>query len=60
MFLNHKQQYAKETFEDIKRVFRYSKLKDRQYNYQKKNDNDLQNTAETKDWATRTPLKTGG
>ena len=48
----------KEEFEDIKRVIR------RQYNDQKKKNkwtnNDLQNTTQkTKDWATRTPLKTG-
>ena len=53
-------------FEDTKGVIisRKSK-KDRQYNGQRKKDkrtnNDLQNvTQETKDRATRTPLKTGG
>jgi len=53
-------------FEDTKGVIisRKSK-KDRQYNGQRKKDkrtnNDLQNvTHETKDRATRTPLKTGG
>jgi len=42
-------------------VIRSRKLKkDRQYNDQKKKDNDLQNTTQkTKDRATRTPLKTG-
>ena len=50
-----------------KRVIRIRKSKkDRQYNGQKKQENkrtnnDLQNTTQkTKDWSTRTPLKTGG
>jgi hypothetical protein len=53
-------------FEDIKGVIKSRKLKkDRQHNDRKKTDNrtnnDLQSTTqENKDWATQTPLKTGG
>ena len=53
-----------EMLEDLKGVIRSLKLKkDRQYNSQKKKvettNNDLQNiTQKTKDWATRTSLKT--
>ena len=49
-------------FEDIKRLMANRKSnKNRQYNGQKKKDNNnLQNTTQkTKDWATRTQLKTG-
>jgi len=48
-------------YEDTKGVIRSHKSKkDGQYNGQKRTNNDLQNiTQETKDQATRTPLKTG-
>jgi len=41
-------------------IFR-SGISDRQYNGQKKNDNDLKDsTQKTKDWATRNPLQIQG
>jgi hypothetical protein len=51
----------KEKFEDTKEEIRSHKSKkNRQYNVQKKNDNDLQNTTQkTKCWVAWIPLKTG-
>ena len=51
-----------EEFEDIKGVIRIRKSKDRQHNSQKKKDKQqsTKHTHKTKDWVTRTPLKTGG
>jgi len=56
---------VEEKYEDTKGIIRICKLRDRQYNSQKKKDkktnNDLKNTTlKTKDRATRTLLKTGG
>ena len=48
----------KEKFEDTKGVIRSRKSKDRQHNDQKKKNNLQYITKKTKDWATRTPLKT--
>ena len=49
---------CKEKFEDTKGVIRSRKSKDRQHNDQKKKNNLQYITKKTKDWATRTPLKT--
>ena len=51
-----------EKAEETKRVIRSRKSKDRQYNGQKKKDNNyLQSTThKTKEQASRSPLKTGG
>ena len=56
---------VKKEFEDIKRVIRLRKLKDRQYNGQKENrqkdkQRSKKHTHKTKDRVTRTPLKTRG
>jgi len=52
-------------FDDTKGAIRSRKSKNKQYNDQKKKytrtNNDLQNIQpKTNDWATRTPLKSGG
>ena len=52
----------KKEFEDTKGVIRICNSKDKQYNGQKKKDNQrsTKHMHKTKDRVTRTPLKTGG